>query len=337
MKKLLVACVALLLCSSHDLFLKLDTYYLPAQRLTTIHLLNGTYAASENVIARDRMLDVSLVGNGARTPIDTSSWLEVDNSTVAAVKTGLPGTKVFGVSTRARNIDLAADAFNGYLEHDGILDELERRRSTGELDRAATERYSKHVKTLFQVGDRLTDDYATALDYPIEFIPLSNPYAAAIGDKMTVRLLRDGQPLPDQLVYLGLDTGGHAHDHATGEEHDHTADVQQFRTDAAGEFTFSLTEPAVYYLRTVHLVPVTEAGLTHESNWATLTFAAGNYHGTVSAHAHADGHTHNHADGESHEHHHEHEAGELPGWAYWLVSLLLITGLFFYFRRTERA
>jgi hypothetical protein len=303
MKRLSILITALLILSSHDMFLKLDTYYLQPNTESAIALYNGTFAASENVITRDRMIDVSLVGNGVRIEVDTSQWTDKDLATILNFKTGSEGTWVAGVSTRARNIELDAEAFNGYLEHDGVLDMLEWRKENDAMETDAIEKYSKHVKTIFQVGEETSNDWNVNLGYPIEFIPLSNPYDARKGDQLKVRLMRDGKPLADQLVYAGSEHS-HSHEHDHGDEsdddHQHT-DATQLRTDSMGVVTMDLSEEGIWYLRTIHMTLSEEEGLTHESNWATLTFEVG--HG----HSHADGHSHG-----------------VGGYIYWIVGILLL-------------
>jgi hypothetical protein len=64
MKKKLIALLGLLLFCSHDMYLKMETYFLQPDQQATIHLYNGTFDKSENVIARDRMRHARLVGNG---------------------------------------------------------------------------------------------------------------------------------------------------------------------------------------------------------------------------------------------------------------------------------
>jgi hypothetical protein len=80
-----------------------------------------------------------------------------------------------------------------------------------------------------------------------------------------------------------------------------------------------ISEEGVWYLRTIHLVEVDEEGLTHESNWATITFAVGE------GHSHEQGHSHNE---------NNHSEG-LPDYVYGLLSLFVIVGLFFWFRRKK--
>lgn len=293
MKKRLLLIGALLLFSSHDMYLKLDSYFLEPHTPAAIQLFNGTFEKSENVITRDRMLDVSLVGNGERQAADYSQWSEKDSITILNFTTGAPGTWVAGVSTGPRNIEMSGADFNSYLEHDGILDMLEWRKENQALEQPAVEKYSKHVKTIFQVGDKTSEDWKTVLGYPIEFVPLENPYDLHPGHTLPVQLLFQGEPLANQLVYVGLDADGSEgtsnHSHAPGEEHEHehtgssTDDHThtggtQLRTDAEGIAKVFLPTKGTWYLRTIHLVPSEEAGLTHESNWATLSFAIGEGH-----------------------------------------------------------
>lgn len=389
MKKLFLVLIAFVLFCSHDMYLKLDTYFLSPDTSATIMLFNGTFDKSENVIDRDRMIDASLVGNGNRDKIDEDQWSEKDSITILNFRTGETGTWVAGISTAPRTIEMTAADFNKYLEHDGVLDMLDWRRKNDALEIDAAEKYSKHVKAIFQVGDNKTDDWQTTLGYPIEFVPLSNPYDLQTGDELQVKLIFKGEPLVDQLVYADYAETGHGHSHdqdhehtkelghshdndntqetdqahnhsedhdnsaehghshsAEGdnaEKHDHNHDEEhstnaehghshnkengeseedhqhtsgtQLRTDAEGNLTVKLTADGIWYLRTINLVHTQESGLTHESNWATLTFEV--------VHGH-DESTHTHVD--------EHEGG-IPSYVYWIASLVLLFGLFLWFNR----
>ena len=106
-----------------------------------------------------------------------------------------------------------AKAFNDYLEHDGVLDMLEWRKENNVLDQDAVEKYSKHVKTIFQVGKQLTDDYKTELGYPIEFVLLENPSNLHAGHDLPVKLLFNQKPLANQLVYAGHKSAPREHTH----------------------------------------------------------------------------------------------------------------------------
>lgn len=341
MKKFCFVLVIFVLSAGHDMFLKLDHYTLPPNTAASIELFNGTFAHSDNTIDRKRMIDVSLVGNGQRLVVDTSQWREEEGKTILDFQTGAAGTWMAGVSTRARNIEMAAEAFNDYLEHDGVLDMLAWRKENNVLDQDAVEKYAKHVKTVFQVGEKRTEDWKTVLGYPIEFVPLNNPYDMHIGETLAVELRWQGAPLANQLVYVGSDAAnshehGHEHEHESGEAHTHHGEgVKQLRTDANGRLQFEVTDAGRWYLRTIHLVTSEEKGLTHESNWATLTFQVGHDHSHAQAdHSHGeDGHSHGDGD---HHHHHAEESVGIPSYVYWIGSLALLAGLFFWFNRQQK-
>ncbi len=250
----------------HDLFLKLDSYLLKPSSPAAISLFNGTFEESENVITRDRLRDVSIVGpERERTHPDTAQWRDVGSVTVLDFETGPEGTYVVGVSTHPRMIALSARDFNRYLQHDGLLDVLDARKQAGELDRPARERYAKHVKAIIQVGERRTGAFAQPLGYPVEVVPLTNPYELKVGDRLRVRCLRQGEPLANQLVYAGYAPRG-----SNGDEGDPAP--MQVRTDHQGMAGIKLERPGHWYIRFIHMRKVAEEGVDYESNWATLTF-----------------------------------------------------------------
>ena len=310
------------------MYLKLDRYFLAPNTSATIQLFNGTFHESDHVITRDRMVNLSLVGNGQRTQVDTNQWTEKDNITLLNFETGAAGTWVTGASTNPRNIEMSAEDFNNYLEYDGVIDMLEQRRQNNTLDQDAVEKHSKHMKTIFQVGEQMTNDWQRTLGYPIEFVPLENPYDLHPGHALRVELLLQGDPLANQLVYIdkvvsnaGTHThaDGTTHSHEAGEDHSHTEGALPLRTDASGILSVPIDAKGIWYLRTIHLVTSDESGLTYESNWATLSFEVG------------DGHSHLHAT----EHSHEHEGPGIPGYFFLLGSIAIVAGLFFWFNRKK--
>jgi uncharacterized GH25 family protein len=165
-----------------------------------------------------------------------------------------------------------------------VLDVLESRRQSQKLNDSATEQYSKHVKTLFQVGKQRSLDYKVQLGYPIEFVALNNPYELKPGDQFSAQLFFQGKPLVDQLVYLGYQPqtvtnthDGSTHTHADDSAHEHS-ELIQLRTDENGIVMAELDQSGVWYLRTIHLVESKQDDLTHESKWATLSFALADDH-----------------------------------------------------------
>jgi uncharacterized GH25 family protein len=265
MRKQLVVAVLLLMFSAtlllaHDLFLKLETYFVPANTAVRVAVLNGTFSMSEGAVAPDRLLDLSVVGPTERRAIPRASWKPAGDTTWLSVQTGAPGTYVIGASLSPRQIALSGEDFNSYLKEDGIPDVLNARTLAGELGVAVRERYQKHVKAMLQVGDVRTDAFATVLGYPAEIVPLANPYATRIGDTLVVRALVDGKAAANQIIIAGGEQDGRA--------------MQEVRTrsDTVGIARFALSGAGKWYIKFIHMVPVTGDSVNYESKWATLTF-----------------------------------------------------------------
>lgn len=246
--------------NAHDLFIKLDSYFVNPNTRVRVPMLNGTFLVSENAITPDRMLDLSVVSEGKRRRLETTLWTVAGDTTWLSIQTGPAGTYVVGVSTKPRELALSAADFNEYLEHDGIPDVLEERRRSGELGRDVVERYHKHVKAVFQVGERRSDDFTRILGYPAEIVPLDNPYSLGPTKTLRVRCLVDGRAVANQLLI----SGGESSTGLIGE--------RSTRTDVDGVASFRLDRPGKWYVKFVHMAPSADHGIDYESKWATLTF-----------------------------------------------------------------
>lgn len=259
---------------AHDMFLLLDSFHVAPNSTVEIALINGTFEQSENIITRDRMADVTVVGPDGATHLPASAWHDVSryhpdslDTSILSFETGAAGTYVVGVSTNPTVFTLSAEDFNEYLHHDGVVDIVAQRERDGTMGEGATERYSKHVKALVQVGDARSDEFSHELGYPAEFVPLQNPYALGVGRDLEVRFLRNGEPVPNQIVYASHE-GFHGHDDEGG----HTVAVT-VRTDGYGIAKIPLSARGRWFIRTIRMVQrPSEPDIDYESNWATLTF-----------------------------------------------------------------
>ena len=269
MKRRCIMVAALMLVTAgglaaHDLFIKLNTYFLTPGSRVAVPILNGTFEVSENSITADRLLNVGVITGGKTYTPPSDSWVasEDQDTTYLNLQTSEAGTYVIGVSTRHRDIELAAADFNEYLEHDGVPDVLEQRRRNGELEKDAWERYSKHVKAIVQVGDERTDDYDAEFGHPAEIVALVNPYELSVGGEIVVRCLVDGQPVTGQLVIAG---GQNA---LVG-----LFEERESRTDSDGIVRFTLDQTGRWYIKFINMVEHTSnPDIDYQSKWATLTF-----------------------------------------------------------------
>jgi uncharacterized GH25 family protein len=251
--RILLTSVAFLIAAStafaHDLFLRLDTYFLAPNSKAIVRLMNGTFQSSEGAVARDRVRDLTLISPGANGPVTSSiSWRAEENTTIMEFPTGEEGTYLIGLSTRPREITLEAAQFNDYLDHDGIPDTLAMRRKNNELGKDVRERYSKHVRAIFQVGNKLSDDYKKVLDYPVEIIPQQNPYSLKAGQTIAVLCLLEGKPIANQFVMAGWESGD-------GKLHSLNA-----RSDAKGFARIKLSS-GKWFIKFIHMTPLSETNL----------------------------------------------------------------------------
>lgn len=267
MKRATVIAVSLLLAlaatlAAHDLFIKPTAFFLSPNAASQALIVNGTFTRSENSITWDRVRDVSIVGPAGRSHPDVSAWSDKGDTSVLRFATGTAGTYVLGVATLPRELRLEAKDFNAYLESDGVPDVLAARRKSGEISKAARERYQKHIKALVQVGDTRSDAYGTTLGYPAELVPLANPYALERGAPLRLRVLVDGKPVANQYVVSGGRTLAGGRIAAAGH-----------RSDSAGIVHVPIRATGQWYIKFIHMVQaVSDTTIDYESKWASLTF-----------------------------------------------------------------
>ena len=256
-----VLVVGVVTLDAHDLFLKPFAFFVTPGSDARLRVLNGTFEKSENAIERNRLRDLSVAGPAGVAHPDTSAWSDKGDTSVFVFRTGAAGTYVVGASTLPRTLRLDAKAFNEYLASDGVTDVLDARKRSNQLNTPSHERYSKHVKTLIQVGDARTPGFDTVLNYPAEIVPLDNPYVTKTGGVIRVRVLVDGRPMPNQLVIAGGRT-------PTGAR----LAVNKVRSGQDGVARVAIGSPGYWYIKFIHMVPVTGDSVNYESKWATLTF-----------------------------------------------------------------
>ena len=223
--------------------------------------MNGTFQGSEGVVSRERLANLTIHGGGLQASgVEAVAWRDEEKTALMDIQTSGAGTYLVGISTKPREIDLKAAEFNDYLQHDGIPDTLAERRKHRELSKDVRERYSKHVRAVFQVGEVLSEDYKTPLHYPVEIIPQQNPYALRVGQRLTVICTLEGKAIANQFVMAGWES-----------PNGRTGSLTT-RTDASGMATIKLGGAGKWYVKMIHMTPLSDPKLNYESKWASLTF-----------------------------------------------------------------
>jgi hypothetical protein len=208
--------------------------------------------------ARVTMAAVGPGGESAQLAIRAD---EQEARTTATFTPTTPGAWVVSAETRPNRLELEAAKFNDYLLHDGLPHVLAGRMDRGELDRDATERYSKYVKTLVGVGDsdRGGEAALAVLGHRLEIVPLADPLAVSVGDTLGVRVFFQGEPL--ERANLCWDHPGNGEDF-TG----------QTWTDAEGRALVPIARSGLMTVRLVHMTRPMAQDYEWESFWASYTF-----------------------------------------------------------------
>ena len=254
--------IMVVLFSSHELFLKTDAYFLKEYMTSELYLFNGTFDGSENAITTDRIIGARIIGPEYEFLPGPKDYYDKDKATFLKFTTGNEGTYVAGISTLPRSIELSAIDFREYLDHEGLEKTIDERIKKGINEKPAKEKYSKHVKSLLQVSEETTEDYNRVFGYPIEFVPLVNPYELKVGQKIRFKLLLHGEPIENQVVHYSSRNDGV----------DPFVKEKTTRTNAVGELEFEITETGDWYVASIYMVESNEKDYDYESNWATLSF-----------------------------------------------------------------
>ena len=95
------------------------------------------------------------------------------------------GTYLFSMERNWSYITLDADKFEDYLRDEGMGYVVTERKRIGESKKDGSERYSRFLKTILQIGDSHTGIVKNRINTKLEIVPLDNPYTKSVGDAFT--------------------------------------------------------------------------------------------------------------------------------------------------------
>jgi uncharacterized GH25 family protein len=269
--------------TAHTLFIKPDTFYFEPDQEVVVSVLNGTFGVSEANVKIERTRDVSIIApDASNIDVTEEQWSNNGKITNLSTSFGQTGNYVIGIGTLPAMIRMTPEKFSSYLHNEGLDDDVAERKDLGEEGLGAAERYAKFAKSIVQVGDEQSENYGTILGYPVEIVPLVNPYSLSSGDTFRARILKDGQPLAGALIYAGYE----AHNGISAE--DTSEELVRVRSDDQGEIEFVLADVGPWYVRFIDIertgdkehwysgilvsLGAEEPRIPYESRWATLTF-----------------------------------------------------------------
>ncbi len=178
--------------------------------------------------------------------VDVSSKLSSNKGDSLQLPLQEEGTHMVVFNSTNSFISLEADKFNAYLKEDGLDEIANYRREHNEENKKGTEHYQHSIKTILQVGYKLTDACTKTTVLPLDIIPERNPYdvpvsrSSAAPVKVRFRVLLHSKPLPGSLVKIWY--------HLPGKP----VQMDTLRTDKKGWVT-AQRHPGRYMVSCVHM------------------------------------------------------------------------------------
>ena len=245
---------------AHDLWLVPPPDRIPVGEPVEINVAVGMdFPVSIYQAGPDRLTMRAFGPGGSKAEVSLRK-VEDELLTVASFVPNKEGSWIVSAVSKPNKIDLEAAHFNEYLLHDGMPNVLAKRMEDNELDRAATERYSKFTKALLSVGGSIAGGAERrALGLKLEILLLQNPFALRVGDTLRVQVLFDGEPL--NMASLSWDHPGN------GE-----AFSGQTWSDEKGKALIPVAKTGLMNIRLIHMTRPQKEEYEWESFWAAFTF-----------------------------------------------------------------
>ncbi|MFN0305986.1 MAG: DUF4198 domain-containing protein [Burkholderiales bacterium] len=168
-----------------------------------------------------------------------------------------PGSATAWLELSPHEIELTQAQIEAYFD-EIHADQALRDAWAAEQPKAWRERYVKFAKTVIRVGAPDPTDVAWSkpIGGALEIVPENNPTLLGPGDTLTVRVLKQGVPLPRLMLAMQVDGG---------------RDWQ--RTDVDGRARFKLKGRGPWLIHGTELLRTYGEGIDWESWFTTLTIA----------------------------------------------------------------
>jgi uncharacterized GH25 family protein len=169
------------------------------------------------------------------------------------------GTYLLALQSNAAFIELEGVKFTEYLKEDGLDEILDLRDQRGISAQPAKEFYQRFAKVLVQAGSKTDNTWKKMVNYPIEIVPLSNPYDLKSGDYLECRVMYNGKASAHQMVKVWSHIGNKIF-------------LQNIYTENDGTIKFPISSTGPWMVSTVKMVPSAKPGADYHSMWASLVF-----------------------------------------------------------------
>ncbi len=247
------------LLQAHDLYLLPAKFHVQKGVTLRVAFHNGdTFPASEVAPKASRLLEPTITGSAGTVAI--RNLKEEGKETLGEATVNAAGTFIVSVRTAPNFIELEAKKFEEYLKEEGLDQVLAWRKEHGEASRPGRERYSKYAKSVVQSGSS-DAFFRHQMNFPIEIVPLADPYAIKAGSALTVQVLFRGKPAQGMQMEAAWADGAESKTVIAG------------RTDSEGRIDVAIPSKGLWRLHTLKMERCADQKAAEwESFWASLTF-----------------------------------------------------------------
>jgi uncharacterized GH25 family protein len=247
---------------AHDNWIEVEPFFSSAAGEAKVYLFTGEQFHEAEPIAvrrRDRYSKFEVLRAGGRR--DATADLREDQQPLAALKVSgkKAGTFVLALDAAPKDIEIAAEKFQGYLLEERLIDALMWRAGTGKEDSPGRERYSRSMKAILQVGPKLDVVATQPTGQDIEIVPMVHPYSLSAGSTLEVQVLFHGKPLAGRAI-------------TAANRYKSDISKKTARTDVNGKASFVIPRSGDWMFRLVHMEPAS-GDVDFRSYWANLTFS----------------------------------------------------------------
>lgn len=251
--------------AAHDFWIQPENWSLAPKVPASFTLLVGHGADLQRTqISKSRVEKIEAVdAQGQRT--DLRSRLDIGSKTsdLTTVFEKAGAYVLLFETDNAAQSHLPAAKFNEYLLREGLTPALSKRERSGDTARDGAENYSRHAKTIVQVGkvDPSGQTRVTRrLGLELEIVPEQSPLMLAPGAPLSIRVYYRGRALTGALVKL------------TDLEKD-AEPLDRRTTDKDGRARFTIPHAGNWLLNVVWTRPQPAASLTDfNTSFSSLTF-----------------------------------------------------------------
>lgn len=263
MKKIFLLCGLLFvtaLLSGHEFWLHPDKFIYRVGENVNIKFLVGEDYVGENWKGnRTKVKDLRLYYSDVTD--DCADQLS-DTATGDSLQMAFfeEGTMMVIFNNHNSFIELNADEFNAYLKEDGLQNAIDYRAANNETQSLGREYYQRSVKTLLQVGGKLTNTHKRQTTLPIDIIPEQNPYSLLDKAELKVRVLFQKKPLTNAAIKVWH------------RNNDRTV-MHDLRTNDKGEVKFPVFTSGRWMVSAVNMVRLqNDPKADWQSYWGSLTW-----------------------------------------------------------------